>query len=362
MRQLVKKAYSMLTPIIAAMHSEIVDISDESAVKAIERLHAWHPDVRSSAIRKTPIALNDEPAYDLDIVVPVYNSEKYFRKCLDSIISQKTCRTFRVICVDDGSQDKCGSIADEYASSDKRVLVLHQENRGHSGARNSALDILDSRYLMFVDSDDFLPSDDVIESLISTAISNGCSLVGGGYSYVREDGSLIRIVHHAPGKADKTEHYGFPWGKIYSSSVFKDIKFPDGYWFEDSIMRQLVFERVGNAWYLDKSVYAYRSNPGQVTRSLCGKVRTIDSLYITMRLYEDRMTLGISEDKEYAEYLVRMARLTHARTRLLDKDIQKDIFIVYANWFRKNFGNRFALKDRLYKALMAGDYGKYSLL
>lgn len=74
------------------------------------------------------------------------------------------------------------------------------------------------------------------------------------------------------------------------------------------------------------------------------------------------MTLGIPVDRAYVEYLVRMARLTHARTKSLDKDIQKDIFIVYANWFRENFGTRFALKDRLYKAIMAGDYGKYSWL
>lgn len=85
--------------------------------------------------------MNKEPL--INIIVPVYNTEKYIRKCLDSIVNQ-TYRNLEIILVDDGSTDSSGDICDEYAQIDARIKVIHKENGGLSSARNAGLDVCTS--------------------------------------------------------------------------------------------------------------------------------------------------------------------------------------------------------------------------
>ena len=91
----------------------------------------------------------------VSVIVPVYNTAPWLRKCLDSIINQ-TYRNLEIICVNDGSTDDSASILDEYAAKDARIKVIHQANAGVSVARNKGLDIAVGEYVSFVDSDDWL--------------------------------------------------------------------------------------------------------------------------------------------------------------------------------------------------------------
>lgn len=84
---------------------------------------------------------NSNESPKLAVIVPVYKVEKYLPKCLDSIINQ-TYRNLQIICVDDGSPDKCGAILDDYAKKDSRITVIHKENGVVSSARNTVLDLL----------------------------------------------------------------------------------------------------------------------------------------------------------------------------------------------------------------------------
>lgn len=90
----------------------------------------------------------------VSVIVPVYNVEKYLRKCMDSLVGQ-TLRDIEVICVDDGSTDGSGAILDEYAAKDSRVKVIHQANAGAGPARNAGLDAAAGKYLFFCDPDDW---------------------------------------------------------------------------------------------------------------------------------------------------------------------------------------------------------------
>ena len=92
---------------------------------------------------------------EISIIVPVYNTEKYLHRCIDSILAQ-TFTDFELILVDDGSSDNSPKICDEYAEKDKRVRVIHQENGGVSRARNIGIDNSCGTYLMFCDSDDYV--------------------------------------------------------------------------------------------------------------------------------------------------------------------------------------------------------------
>ena len=91
----------------------------------------------------------------ITVIVPVYKVEKYIRKCIESIINQ-TYKNIEIILVDDGSPDDCGKICDEYAKKDNRIKAIHKENGGLSDARNKALDLTNGKYVIFVDSDDYI--------------------------------------------------------------------------------------------------------------------------------------------------------------------------------------------------------------
>ena len=108
----------------------------------------------------------------LSVIIPVYNVEKYLRKCVDSVSAQDIA-DMEVILIDDGSPDNCGAICDEYAEKDLRVIVIHKKNEGVSTARNVGLDIARGKYITFVDSDDYLLPNTFIpnlDSLLSTKI------------------------------------------------------------------------------------------------------------------------------------------------------------------------------------------------
>ena len=92
----------------------------------------------------------------ISVIIPVYNVELYLDKCLASVMAQ-SYRNLQIILVDDGSTDRSGQICDKYEGIDSRIIVIHQENRGVSSARNVALELAAGTYIVFVDSDDFLP-------------------------------------------------------------------------------------------------------------------------------------------------------------------------------------------------------------
>ena len=93
---------------------------------------------------------------DFSIIIPIYNVEKYLRRCIDSVLVQENA-FFEVILVDDGSLDGCPAICDEYAKKDSRIHVIHKKNEGLGYARNSGLEIAQGNYIFFLDSDDWIP-------------------------------------------------------------------------------------------------------------------------------------------------------------------------------------------------------------
>ena len=110
----------------------------------------------------------------VSIIIPVYNVEKYIKKCLDTVLCQSH-HNLEIILVDDGSSDASGIICDEYAQKDKRVKVIHKENEGVSVARNTGIDIATGEYICFSDADDYLQLD-YVEYLLKIANENDADI------------------------------------------------------------------------------------------------------------------------------------------------------------------------------------------
>ena len=125
----------------------------------------------------------------ISVIIPVYNVEKYLRRCLDSVIAQ-TYQNLEIICVDDGSIDDSGKICDQYAVRDARIKVIHQENQGLSAARNRGIDAADGEYIAFVDSDDYI-LEDMFERLYIALTCFNTMYVTCGFNAVDPDGKIL---------------------------------------------------------------------------------------------------------------------------------------------------------------------------
>lgn len=115
----------------------------------------------------------------VSIIIPIYNVEKYLRRCLNSVVAQ-TFQDWQAILIDDGATDKSGKIADEYAGQDKRFVVIHKKNAGVSAARNDGLKLACGKYVLFVDSDDMIHPQ-LLEITCGFAEKNDADLVSFRY-------------------------------------------------------------------------------------------------------------------------------------------------------------------------------------
>ena len=120
------------------------------------------------------------------VIVPVYNTEKYLPRCVESLMAQ-TLKELEIIFVDDGSTDSSGRLCDEYASKDNRIHVIHKPNGGVAAARQTGLEAAAGKYVIWADSDDWVEVD-MYEKLYQKAQSAQADLTVCGFIYEYKDG------------------------------------------------------------------------------------------------------------------------------------------------------------------------------
>ena len=302
------------------------------------------------------------PMIDLRIVVPCYNVEKYVDACLQSIVNQQTNYKWDVICINDGSTDKTGEILNSYANHGN-VHIIHQENRGFSGARNRGLEKTDCRYFMFVDSDDIL-CENTVEEMLQIATQHNADLVEGNFkTFSREDELYFDWQDSATIREIKSAQLsGYAWGKIIKSDLMQNIIFPEGYWYEDSVMSYLIAPQCSKILKYDKTVYLYRKNMSGITSTGNQKVKCIDTYWITELMLLDREKLGLTMDAEMYEKFLDQIALNFVRTEQMTSEIKSATFFLTVDLYEK-YAKGFATSSKyraiLEKALQLGDYSLY---
>ena len=296
--------------------------------KNIDFLRKYHPDAGTSCIRTQPLQdVNNQTA--LDIIIPAYNVEHYIGTCLKSVLKQETQYPFRMIVVDDGSSDRTGEVIDRYKDTDE-VVVIHQENMGLAGARNKGLLYSQAKYIMFLDSDDILAKK-AVESMVSRIEREEGSVLGGSYCNFRIASFLHRNYYQRSGTLNsELDLFGQSWGKIYRRDMFERVQFPQNYWFEDSLMQQIVFPLAGKKLGISDIVYMRRVNLKSITHNAAGNPKSVDTLWVTLRLMDDREKLGIENDNAYYRYLLHQTCLNHQRLRGMEREIRRAAFMVMA--------------------------------
>ena len=141
----------------------------------------------------------------ISIIVPVYNVADYLKKCLDSILHQ-TLKEIEVICVNDGSTDDSGAILEEYAARDDRIILVEQENKGLSRARNAALKFIRGKYFMFVDGDDWIDESTCAYMYrVASTYHSDCAM----FSYIKDSQKIVWTNRERTDAAGKNGYSGF---------------------------------------------------------------------------------------------------------------------------------------------------------
>lgn len=213
------------------------------------------------------------------MIIPVYNVEKYLRRCLDSVIAQ-TYQKLEIICVDDGSIDDSGKICDQYAVRDARIKVIHQENQGLSAARNRGIDAADGEYIAFVDSDDYI-LEDMYKKMLDKLLDYSVDLCVCQWQYEFSDGrQVVKKKNIAPpiyGRKTSLEFARFlyrgnyengvvvaAWNKLYRRALLDTIHF-EGRIHEDDAFNGRIMAKNISVYVMEEQFYVYAQNGDSLT-------------------------------------------------------------------------------------------------
>lgn len=294
------------------------------------------------------------PKYDLTIIIPAYNSEKWIKECLESAINQETNYDYEVIVVNDGSTDNTKQIIDSFSGFGK-LKIIHQENKGYSGARNVAIRMINSDYIMFLDSDDYLTTD-AVEKLMSVAKANDADIVEGNGFTFNTNGRI------APVKDDMNTLWGGPCLKVMRSSLWQNIEFPENYIYEDTIISYLIGKLSKKTLFKPYELYAYRIHEDSITQKRDVNPKRVDSFWILQLVLNEQSQLGIVNDSiDDCRQVMRHVIFTYRRTAMLPDEIKKSIFVLTKELLKNKYidFDYNSQLNKLAKAIKIDNYGRY---
>ena len=210
------------------------------------------------------------------VIVPVYKVEEYLEKCVQSILAQ-TERDFELILVDDGSPDRCGALCDSLAQTDPRIRVIHQENQGLGGARNTGIREARGDWLLLVDSDDWIEPK-ILEKAMEAGLREEADLVMFAFRTVDEQGRELGVFREDMPKErgiGLQEHKEAlltapcAWNKLYRRSFFRGtgLAYPPRVWYEDLRTTPKLMAKAGRMVFLDEVGYNYLQRQGSIMKS-----------------------------------------------------------------------------------------------
>ncbi|MBM6683714.1 glycosyltransferase family 2 protein [Collinsella intestinalis] len=247
---------------------------------------------------------------EISVVVPVYNVADYLTRCVDSLLRQSFSE-YEIMLIDDGSTDGSGELCEQIAGRDPRIRVLHKRNGGLSDARNYGIERLRGKYVTFVDSDDWLETA-FLEYLYRAIRTTGADI--STCVYMRRCGDSSKPWKNLPEDPEVIEGREALLsllydekinvsanGKLYSSHLFKDIRYPLGKRYEDvgttyRLMAEARSVAVGGA-----PLYNYLMRPGSITHA--GTVGLMDRYELAKEAYENLIGIDADIDAAAERYL-----------------------------------------------------------
>ena len=368
LKKTVKKALAQYHYVLSQVSSKRLKEESNEELEAYFRSLGYHE-------LPYPLPVNPlkETSKDLSFIIPVYNCEQYIGYCLDTILSQKTKYSYEVICVNDGSKDNSLKVLEEYQRKYPEIMVVvDQPNGGASKARNTGIDNAQGEYLAFVDSDDYV-FDNYIEALMNRAKSANADIVQAGYHRVLANHTIYDsfpkhdLIFSIDEQEKVLEHVsGLLWSGVIRKSLFDNVRFPLGYWYEDMMTRNIIVRRAKVISIIKDCLYGYTYNPNSLSTLTWDsrKIKCLDQIFLCkkMDVCSDKVlgvelnSLGLSFDlQEFTAMLwTRMAKQPDA--------VKQKAFSYLHNYIKTINSDILPIGHELqfsYKIILDNDYLKW---
>ncbi|MBO7560616.1 glycosyltransferase [Candidatus Saccharibacteria bacterium] len=256
--------------------------------------------------------MNKKPL--ISVIVPVYNVEKYLRKCVDSIIGQ-TYPNLEILLIDDGSTDDSKTIVDEYARDYKQIRAVHQKNGGLSSARNTGIANAQGEWLAFVDSDDYIDAR-FIEKLYDLAAKNDSDITTCSFEAFTDDNSILKKSPVWPTEvmtgeetvicSFKNKLPAYVCLSLFSAKLFADpkMRFPEGKEFEDIAIRVRLLSQAKKVAFTNEKIYYYLMRGDAITGKKFSKKRYDDYMYALNEVKDYLIENGTEKERENLNYFL----------------------------------------------------------
>lgn len=235
----------------------------------------------------------------ISIIIPVYNSEKYLSKCIDSVLAQ-TFTDYELILVDDGSTDRSAVICDDYAIKDARIKVIHKENGGVSTARNIGLINASGDYIGFIDSDDYVEPN-MYTVLFELIQKHECDISICGFKVIDEDKYKIERIQNS-GQIEFLDREGLvsketdmPWtirldtiNKLFKKSIIDGLMFDEKLkCAEDTLFLHQALMRMKKGVFIDLPLYVNVRHSGSAMRGRLHPKNYYQSYHVDFAIHMD---------------------------------------------------------------------------
>lgn len=231
---------------------------------------------------------------EISVIIPVYNVEKYLKRCLDSVVNQ-TFKDIEIICINDGSTDSSLSILEEFALIDKRIKIINQTNQKIGAARNRGIEIAKGNYITYVDSDDWIDLD-YLEKLYEAQIKTNADVAMSCVKKNRENGSSYYLLNNKKEKFLNNllkpinelivpPQWYVVWGKLYKKEIIENIRFIENAYFEDGDYLLLTCLNVKSIVKVPKVSYHYYANNTSTVRGKSTITKEQDAIASCIRVY-----------------------------------------------------------------------------
>ena len=270
----------------------------------------------------------------LTVVIPVYNVERYIKRCIESILVQEW-KDYEILLVDDGSTDHSPQICDEYAKDYDFISVIHKENGGLSEARNTGILHAKGEYVYFPDSDDWLEPDtfialaEALESQEFDIISFNREFVNSEEDAIVSEPEVTQVFEGKDAFVQMLNHSyitGFANDKLYRKSLFSDhnIQFPIGKYYEDLGTNYKLFLSAKKVYATNQKYYHYLiDNPDSITQSWTEK-RFRDMFWFYKEIfYSDFVRSHFNREELYISQLYYVNGLIHLLASLYKSKLDR---------------------------------------
>lgn len=304
----------------------------------------------------------------VSVIVPVYNTEQYLRRCLDALVNQ-TLEDIEIIVVNDGSTDYSIDILREYEESNpSKIKVLTKENGGQASARNMGICCCTGEYIGFADSDDYVDTS-MYEKMYFLAKQKDADLVECHYHYLQEnEGKLIELKTRGNIREYKNQKDMFidpqvsPWNKLYRREVLVEsgITFPEGLIYEDTSFYIKTISMIKKTAYLDEHLVYYfmrgnstmNANKSKKVADIFAVLQDILDYYKGCQLYE-----VYANELEYFCVKILLCSSLSRIGRVVDKNLQNQLLdktfeIIYENFPKYKENPYFTGKIGIYIRMM----------